>query len=71
MNKRIKKTLRDYLTQARETAEKAVSDQETISAIDADALPSIARSIRQAMRCLDRDTDNRKRRTAAGKGGNK
>jgi hypothetical protein len=49
-----KATLREYLTRASETAEKATSDRERASFTDADALPSIARDLKHALACLDR-----------------
>jgi hypothetical protein len=53
MSKTAKKTWRDYLTRATEIAERADNDNKAISAIDADALSSIARNLKQAIRCLD------------------
>jgi hypothetical protein len=48
------KTLREYLTRARETAEKAISDEKRASFIDADAIPSISRDLKSAIARLDR-----------------
>jgi hypothetical protein len=53
--RRQKKSLRDYLAQAAEVAEKANNDQEAISAIDTNALSTIVHNLRRAMRCLDSD----------------
>jgi hypothetical protein len=56
------KTLREYLTHARETAEKAINDGKRANFIDADAIPSILRDLKHAIKCLDLTAKRRETR---------
>jgi hypothetical protein len=52
------KALRECLTRAQETAEKAISDGKRASFIDAEAIPSIARDLKRALARLDQEKES-------------